>query len=196
MALLRYLRPKDGLSDPKGSLSAAVAAQAIAQANKEVEEAMIQSVKGKRGLYKRYTPKERAEIGKYVCHHGATEAARVFSRKLGVRLSESTARSIKKDYVEGLRQKRRAEDDGEVATLSLKKCGRPFLLGQDLDTKVQLYLKKVRESGGAVLDRIAIAASRGIMLSCDRSRLVQFGGHVQLSRHWAHSLLKRMNFVQ
>ena len=59
MALLRYLRPKDRLLDPKGSLSAVVPAQPIAQANKKVEEA-IQSVTGKCGLYKRYTPKERA----------------------------------------------------------------------------------------------------------------------------------------
>ncbi len=42
-----------------------------------------------------YTPKERTEIGKYVCHHGASAAARFFPRKLGVRLRESTARSMK-----------------------------------------------------------------------------------------------------
>lgn len=44
--------------------------------------------------------------------------------------------------------------------------------------------------------RIAMAAARGIVLSCDRSKLVEFGGHIELNRHWAHSLLKIMKFVQ
>ena len=64
--------------------------QAIAQANKEVEDA-IRSKKGKHGHYNQYTAKELAEIGKYACLHDAS-AARVFSRKLGVRLNESTTR--------------------------------------------------------------------------------------------------------
>lgn len=70
------------------------------------------------------------------------------------------------------------------------------MLGKDLDAKVQLYLKKVRESGGAVSARIVMAAAHGIVLFSDKSMLVEFGGHVEFSRHWAHSLLKRMNFVQ
>ncbi len=99
-------------------------------------------------------------------------------------------------YAKGVQQKRRAEDEGEIAALPLRKRGRPLLIGQDLDTKVQLYLRKVRDSGGAVSARIAMAAARGILLKCDRTKLAEFGGHVELSRHWAHSLLKRMNFVQ
>lgn len=42
--------------------------------------------------------------------------------------------------------------------------------------------------------RIAMAAARGNLLSCDRSRLVEFGGHVQVNRHWAYSLLSCMKF--
>ena len=44
--------------------------------------------------------------------------------------------------------------------------------------------------------RIAMAAARGILLSFDKTKLVEFGGHVQLNRHWAYALLKRMKFVQ
>ena len=69
-------------------------------------------------------------------------------------------------------------------------------MGDDLDWKVQLYLKKVREGGGVVSAQIAMAAARGIVLTCDRSMLVEFGGHVELNRHWAYSLLHQMNFVQ
>ena len=196
MALLRYLKPRDGLPDPRGSLSSSMPSQAIAQANCEVQEA-IQSDKGKRGPYKKYSPTVRAEIGKYACHHGVAAAARFFSRRLDKKVSETTVRSIKTAYVKlGVQQKRGAEDEGEITALPLKKRGRPALLGQELDTHVQMYLKKVREGGGAVSARIAMAAARGILLKCDRTKLAEFGGPVQLNRHWAHSLLKRMKFVQ
>ena len=96
-----------------------------------------------------------------------------------------------------LKRKRDDQVDEDIVTLPLNKRGRPLLLGQDLDTKVQLYRRKVRDGGGgAVSARIVTAAARGILLKCDRTKLVEFGGHVELSRHWAHSLLKCMNFVQ
>lgn len=104
---------------------------------------------------------------------------------------------IKKDYTEELK-KRRASQDGEVdiRNLPLKKRGRPFLLGEDLDTKLQLYLKKVREGGGAVSTRIVMAAAEGIILSYDKTKLEKFGGPIKINRHWAQSLLNRMEFVQ
>lgn len=77
--------------------------------------------------------------------------------------------------------------------LPLKKRGRPYLLGEDL---LQLYVKKVREGGGVVTTRILIAAARGIIVACERSRLVEFGGHIQLNRHWAYSFFHHMKFVK
>ena len=69
------------------------------------------------------------------------------------------------------------------------------MLGEELDKSVQVYLRKVRECGGVVTSRIAVAAARGILLHYDRSMLAEFGGHVQLNLPWGYSLLKRMNFV-
>ena len=88
------------------------------------------------------------------------------------------------------------EDDSDLTVLPPKKRGRPVLLGEDLDTKVQLYLRKVREGGGVVSARIVMAAARGVLLSCERSKLVEFGGHIEVNRHWAYSLLHRMKFVK
>ena len=54
MSILSYFKPKDGLSDPKGSLSSILPSQAIALANKEVEKVI--SEKGdtkKRGAQRR-----------------------------------------------------------------------------------------------------------------------------------------------
>ena len=77
-----------------------------------------------------------------------------------------------------MKKKRAADDDGDVTLLPPKKCGRPVLLGEDLDRKVLMYLKKVREGGGVVSARIPMAEARGILLSCDQSSL-------ELNRHWA-----------
>ena len=71
----------------------------------------------------------------------------------------SSAQSIMKAYREGARAKRRANDDEELSSLPVKKRGRPVLLGESLDTMVQKYLKKVREGGGVVTARVAIAAA-------------------------------------
>ncbi len=112
----------------------------------------------------------------YSRQHRIAAAARFFSQKLGHRVSETTVESVKKAYLQGMKEKRAAEDDGDVSVLPPKKCGRPVLLGEDIDSKVHVYLRKVREGGGVVSARIAMAAARGILLSCDRSRLVEFGG--------------------
>ena len=61
---------------------------------------------------------------------------------------------------------------------------------------MQLYLKKVREGGGVVSAQIVMTAARGILLTCERLMLVEFGGYIELNRHWVYSLLHRINFVQ
>ena len=194
MALLRYMKPIGSLPDPRGPLSDFIPTQAIAEANKEVEK--VRAGDTKRGSYTKYSAADRAKIGKYACQHGAAAAARHFTGKFKKRLSESTVKSIKKGYIKELLKRRRADDGEELTAFPAKKRGRKLLLGNDLDHKVQVYFKKVREEGGAVSARIVMAAARGILLKCNRSMLVEFGGPIQLNRFWAHSLLKRMNFVQ
>ena len=195
MALLRYLKPTNGLPDPRGSLSTAMSREAIAAANEEVEKELNAATK-KRGQYKKYTGAQRSEIGKYSCQHGAAAAAKHFSRIWGSKIRDSTVKSIKKAYLEELRKRPRSEDGEEITALPTKKCGRKLLLGEDLDMKVQIYLRKIRQGGGAVSSRIALTAARGIVQKCNPSLLVQNGGPVELNTFWAHSLMKKMKFVQ
>jgi len=70
MALLRWLQPRNGLPDPRGSLSSSIPSQAIAAANREVEEAICTTSSGKCAAYRQYCPTFRAEIGKYTYHRG------------------------------------------------------------------------------------------------------------------------------
>lgn len=144
-------------------------------------------------LIYRYSPEERAKIGEYACIHGSAAAARHFSKKLGS-VSESSVKSIKTSYIEAKRK--RSSDSESIKSLPTKKRGRPLLLGSDLDGQLQLYLKKIRANGGPLTARIAIAAARGLILADNRNKLVEYGGHIELNRHWAYSLYKRMGFVQ
>ena len=192
MALRRYLQPKDGLPDPKGPLSSSISSAAITQANQEVSECAKD--KGKRGKYK-YSEKLRAEIGKYSSYHGVAAASRHFSHQLKKKVSETTVRSIRDSYLMEVKRKR-TDDVEDITILPPKKRGRPLLLGEALDTKVQLYLQKVREAGGTVTARIAVAAARGLLLKYDKTKLNEFGGPVCLNKPWAYALLQRMKFVK
>lgn len=75
-----------------------------------------------------------------------------------------------------MRDKRAAEDEGDVKFLPPTNHGRPVLVGEDLDRQIQQYLTKVRDGGGDFSARIAMAAARGILLSCDQLRLYEFEG--------------------
>ena len=72
------------------------------------------------------------------------------------------------------------------------------MLRQELDEKVQLYLKKVREGGGPVSTTIATAAACGILLKCNQGMLSEFDGpvQVQINKYWTRSLLQWMKFAQ
>ena len=199
MSLQRYFKPVDRLPDPKGPLASSVSSQAIAEANRQVQKAMGESsaTGKKRGTYTKYTATQCSETGKYSCQHGAAAAARHFSRKLESKVSATIVKSIKKAYVEEMRKRPRSDDgEEEISVLPVKKRGTKLLLGDDLDQKVQIYLRKVREGEGAVSSRIVIAAARGIVLKYNPSMLAELGDPVDFNQYWARSLLRRMKFVQ
>ena len=158
MALYRYLRPKDNLPDPNGSLSLSIPSRNISAINREVYRDQ-DSGKKRRGPYRKYSPEERFEFGRHTSLHGITAASRHFSLRFKRTVGISTVQSIRKDYVNNLRRKRTNLDENDAAVLPLKKRGRSVLLGRELDDKVQAYLMKIREAGGAVSARIAMATA-------------------------------------
>ena len=106
-------------------------------------------------------------------------------------------KSIKKAYAEELRKRPRADDGEAITALPAKKRGRRFFARPGCRPEGTTDIpEKVREGGGAISARIVVAAARGILLKCNRSMLAEYCGPVQLSRTWAHSLLKQMKFVQ
>ena len=133
MSLLDYFKRKEPLPNPRGSLAKVIPSSAIAAANSEVEK--IFCPKSRKGLKKKvYFPRERAQMGKLACTIGATAVAKRFSRKLGVKVNESTVRGFKKAYLAERSAKRsREEEDLSVNELLPKKKGRSLLLGKKLD---------------------------------------------------------------
>ncbi len=94
-------------------------------------------------------------------------------------------------------KQRLEHDDSEndqIVALPHKKRGRHLFLGNILDEFVQRYLIKLRE--GIITANIAMAAAKEILIGCDKSRLSEHGGHIELLYGWSYSLLRRMNFMK
>ena len=56
----------------------------------------------KRGQYKKYSPAQRSDNGRYSSVHGAAATAKHFSKLWGCKLNDSTVNSIKKAYLDEL----------------------------------------------------------------------------------------------
>ena len=123
-----------------------------------------------------------------------TAAARVFSHKLQTTVRKTTVRSIRDAYLVEVKRKR--QKNKEVHELPESKRGRKLLIGESLDHKLQLYIEKTREGGGAVNTRIVMAAARGLIMATNRNMLMEYGGHVRINRPWAQSVLERMGYVK
>ena len=80
--------------------------------------------------------------------------------------------------------------------MSLKKRGRPLLIGKKLDEAVQQYILKLREHGCAINTVMVLAVARVIVKSMDKTRLSKYGGPTMFTVSSTKLLLKRMNFTK
>ena len=103
----------------------------------------------------------------------------------------------KNRYYETLSDQRKAgESEPSVTSISTRRRGRSLLLGS-LDSDVQAYVRALRTARTPVNVQIVQTAAEGIVTACDRTLLVENGGHIiSLSRGWALSLLQRMGYVK
>ena len=63
---------------------------------------------------------------------------------------------------------------------------------------IQTYIKTIRKAGTPVSVPVVLAAAEGVILVTTRNRyaLLKYGGHIELGRPWAISILQRMGSVQ
>ena len=61
---------------------------------------------------------------------------------------------------------------------------------------VRELITEIRSCGGIINSRIVKAVAKGAILAEARTLLYKNGGHIQLRRDWALSLLKRVSMVK
>ena len=202
MSLLKYFSYKSKYSSLPVVLPTSVPSLSsgeLVTVNACVEKVIATPELASRGKYNRYKPEERAAIGRYAAENGPTRAARHFSEKLKMKISEPTARKFKEEYLKKLQEITKQPCSSGSSTTSIpveikglptKTQGRPLLLGEELDKCVQDYIKNLREIGGVVNTAIGIVSARNCTL------LLENGGHISITRGWTKSILHRMNFVK
>ncbi|XP_023218721.1 uncharacterized protein LOC111620926, partial [Centruroides sculpturatus] len=161
----------------------------IQSVNNEVEMLLVNNGQSdkrrKRGNYRTYSAEIRAKIAKHAIEKGNASAVRHFSTILGRPVSESTVRYIKASYLE----KRTLQ--GDITDLPHKSRGRPTLLG-NYENEVRNYLQELRANGGTINSNIVLAAAHDVIKARAPHLLAEHGGSINLSRHWAASILERM----
>ena len=180
MALLKYLRPLEDLPAP-------VQEETIAPSPAK---------KRKRGKYQHFTPEDKATIGRYASEHGVASTVKRFKEKS---LKESTVRDWRDLYRKVLSEKAKtAKPGGEVRVTELpsKKRGKPPLLGEKLDGRLQQLILSMRARGVPIGTSVVIGMGRGILLKHNRSQLEEYGGMIKLNKEWAKSILRRMGFTK
>ena len=115
MALLRYLQCKDGLPDPKGSISSGVPAAAISGVNQQVQAASEMVREG-------FSKKMKQTVSETTLRS----------------IKDAYMEEVRQ-------KKRGGPSAGDVTALPSQKCGRLVLLGSSVDVMGQKYLKKVRD---------------------------------------------------
>ena len=83
-----------------------------------------------------------------------------------------------------------------VKRIPKHKCGRKVMLGKELDSKIQSYVKALRAAGTPIGSSVVMAAAEGLVRAYDRTMLEEYGGHVAITKSWAMSLLGRMGYVK
>lgn len=171
--------------------------KAVKPVLEEIEACEAAATAKKRGQYKSYTPSEKAIISKRATECGVTNTVRYFSKKFADRpLCEGTIRTWVKQYKRELISRRGCNKDANIVKLESKRRGRPLLLGDELDKRVQLYVKALREAGAVINTSITMAAAEGVVKSFDSNLLQSNGGHITCGKHWAKNFLQRMGYVK
>ena len=120
-----------------------------------------------RGSCMKFTPEQKAHFARYALESENKRAIMKYSKQWGVDLKESTVRTWKTKYTEGLRKRKPLP----IKALPDRKQGRPLLLGDELDTAVQAYVESIRKLGVVVNTAIVLGGAEAIIADKDRTLL-------------------------
>ena len=141
----------------------------------------------KRSKYKKYTDEDKTEIGKYAYKHGVSAALKHFDKRFSG-LKQQTVSDYKRKYGEITKE----TNSSDVVEIKSKKRGRPSLLPDELMTKTIEIIKSLRLKGAPVSYAVMAAVAKGVVMSHDRTLLVEHGGYLCFSNDWARQILHKV----
>ena len=83
----------------------------------------------------------------------------------------------------------------EISSLPHSPRGYPLALG-DLDDNVKDWIRKVRLNGCVINTRIVMAAIEAIVTKFAHNKLQRYGGHINITKSLARSILQCMGYVK
>ena len=137
-------------------------------------------------MYNKHSPEFRCTVAKEAISHGPRPTAKKYG------LSESTFRG----FVKSFKENQSENPNTQLETVPRKKRGRPTLLPEEIDHKVIIMIKKMRESGSVINYNIMRAIATGIIVTNDRTLLKENGGSTELGKKWCESISKRLGYVK
>ena len=105
-------------------------------------------------------------------------------------MSETIVWSIRDSYCCQINTRINLGETAVLSSLPKRRRGRFKLIGDDINQQVQLYIRNVREGGRNISVRVVLGAAQGILEYYGKEDLAKL-----INKHWAYSLLKRINFV-
>ena len=178
------------LPSPQGPVSKRLPSSLIESVNSHVEEVAnettAEGTKGrKRGPYKKYTAKDKADVANYATFHGTSAAIRHFKARFPD-LKWTTVNDWKEAMIKATKKAARGGQLEKIVLLEEKKRGRPSLLPDLVTGDIKCYIRALRDAGGVVNTAIVLAAATGILQTKDPTSLYCNGGHVILKKKsWA-----------
>ena len=139
-----------------------------------------------RKKFAKWTPQQRAEIGRYASTHGVTAAVRDYQGKYP-QLKKQTVFKFKASY-----QKQKKDSGKEVHKLATKKRGRPKLLPEKVMEKTVTLIKALRLKGAPVNVNVINAVAKGIVMANDCTLLIEHGSNLSFSKQWERNILNEV----
>nr|CAD7446309.1 unnamed protein product [Timema bartmani] len=146
----------------------------------------------KRGSYTMYTPKTRAEMGRYAAVFGSAQACEHFKKILGHDVAESTIRGLRDKYLLMCGDLSSGSSKvKEVTSLDYNQRGRPMRLGK-YDQVVQDCIHELSKTGEKLSSFLVITTAKQVLMQYEPELLEENGGNIKLTATWAKSFLKRI----
>ena len=141
---------------------------------------------GRSTKYSKYSPEQKAEIGRYAANTNIASAVRKYQADFP-NLRKQTVYKFKKAYL-----KKKESTGKEVIILKAKKRGRPKLLPEEITKKAIQTIKALRLKGAPISYNVINAIAKGIVIANDRTMLVENGGHLHFTDNWARNVLNEV----